>query len=152
VQPDVAYFGQKDAQQAVIIRQMTADLKLPIEIVVCPIVREPDGLAMSTRNQYLSPPQRKRATSLYRALCAGRDRIAAGERSAGRVIAAMRQILDAAGPCKIDYIAIVDPETLEEVDSVDRRVMLALAVRLESARLIDNLIVDHFLGGQSARS
>jgi len=140
VRPDVAYFGQKDAQQAVIIRRMAADLKMGIAIEVCPIVREADGLAMSTRNQYLSPPQRAQAASLYRALCAGRDRIEAGERRAGQVVAAMRRVLDEAGPCKIDYIAIVDPETLEEVDPVDRRVMLALAVRLEGARLIDNLV------------
>jgi pantoate--beta-alanine ligase len=152
VQPDAAYFGQKDAQQAVIIRRMAADLKLPIAIVVCPIVREPDGLAMSTRNQYLSPQQRRQAASLYRALCAGRDRIAAGERSAGRVIAAMRRVLDDAGPARIEYIAIVDPETFEEIDPIDRTVMLALAVRLESARLIDNLVVDHSSGTPGAQS
>lgn len=141
VRPDVAYFGQKDAQQAVIIRRMVADLKMGIAIEVCPIVREADGLAMSTRNQYLSPEQRRQAASLYRSLCAGRDRIGAGERRAGLVVAAMRRVLDEAGPCKIDYIAIVDPETLEEVDPVDRRAMMALAVRLEGARLIDNLVV-----------
>ncbi len=145
VRPDVAYFGQKDAQQAVIIRRMVADLKMGIAIEVCPIVREADGLAKSTRNQYLSPPQRVQAASLYRALCAGRDRIAAGERRAGLVVAEMRRVLDEAGPCRIDYIAIVDPETLEEVDPVDRRVMLALAVRLEGARLIDNLLVESSL-------
>jgi len=141
VQPEVAYFGQKDAQQAVIIRRMVADLMFPTRIEVCPIVREPDGLAMSTRNAYLKPAERKQAASLYRGLMTGRDLILGGELNAGRIAAAMRRVLDDAGPCRIDYISIVNTETLEELDEIVRPVMLALAVRLESARLIDNLVV-----------
>ncbi len=141
VQPDTAYFGQKDAQQAVIIRRMVADLRFPTRIEVCPIVREPDGLAMSTRNAYLSPEQRKQAASLYRGLRTGQELIQRGERNAGKVVFAIRAVLDDAGPSHIDYIAVVDPETLAEQDEISPPVMIALAVRLEGARLIDNLIV-----------
>lgn len=141
VQPDTAYFGQKDAQQAVIIRRMTADLMFPTRIEVCPIVREPDGLAMSTRNNYLSPEQRKKATGIYRGLKAGESLIKSGERSAGKVVVAIRSVLDDAGPFKVDYISAVDPETLREQDTIAPPVMLAIAARLENARLIDNLIV-----------
>lgn len=142
VQPDAAYFGQKDAQQAVLIARMAEDLKFPIRVVVCPIVREADGLACSTRNQYLAPAQRAQATSLYRALCSAREHIARGERSTGRLVAEMRKVLDDAGPCRIDYIAIVDPVTLRDVDMIERDVLIALAVRIGSARLIDNMVVE----------
>ncbi|MCK6456464.1 MAG: pantoate--beta-alanine ligase [Phycisphaerae bacterium] len=143
VRPDAAYFGQKDAQQVVIVRAMVRDLRMPIEIVTCPIVREPDGLAMSTRNAYLSADERRRATALYRALQTGAERIASGERRSGKVISAMRRVLDEASPCRIDYIAIVDPGTLEDRPELGAGpVMLALAVRIGSARLIDNQIVD----------
>lgn len=142
VQPDVAYFGQKDAQQAAIVRAMADDLKFPLRIEVCPIVREPDGLACSTRNAYLAPEHRAQAASLHRALCAGRDLLASGERRSGLILLEMRRVLDAAGSCKVDYLAIVDPHTLVDVSDVQGRVMLALAVRIGGARLIDNLLVD----------
>lgn len=142
VQPDVAYFGQKDAQQAVILRRMTTDLCFPIEIRVCPIVREPDGLACSTRNAYLSAAEREQATSLYRSLCTGRDLIAGGERRPGRVVATMRRVLDDAGVRRIDYITVADPATLVEPDEIRASVMLALAARIGPSRLIDNLPVD----------
>lgn len=143
VQPDTAYFGQKDAQQAIIIRRMTADLMFPTRIEVCPIVREPDGLAMSTRNNYLSPEQRKTAAGIYRSLKTGENLIRSGERNAGKVLIAIRRALDDAGPFKVDYISAVDPETLREQDFIAPPVMLAIAARLESARLIDNLIVQN---------
>ncbi|MFO0972182.1 MAG: pantoate--beta-alanine ligase [Phycisphaerae bacterium] len=139
VQPDRAYFGQKDAQQARIIARMTADLCLPIAIEVCPIVREADGLACSTRNQYLSAAQRAAAASVPGALQRGAALIAGGERRAGRIVYEMRRVLDAAGPCTVDYIAVVDPQTLEARDPVEGPVLLALAVRIGTTRLIDNL-------------
>ena len=141
VEPDVAIFGQKDAQQAAIIRRMTADLHMPIRIVVCPIVREADGLAMSSRNAYLSPPQREQAAGIHRALCTGRDLIAAGERRAGKVIVRMQAVLTEAGPCRPEYIAVVDPETLADVHEVSGPVLLAIAVHIGATRLIDNMQV-----------
>src|SRR5262249_11368432 len=127
--------------QAVIIRRMAADLLMPIRIETCPIVRESDGLAMSTRNQYLSPASRRQATCVYRGLQTGQERIRSGERSTGKVVAAIRRVIDDAGPARIDYIAAVDPETLVELDTVAGPVMLAAAVRIENTRLIDNIIV-----------
>ncbi len=142
VQPDVAYFGQKDAQQLAVIRQMVRDLDFPIEIVGCPTVREPDGLALSSRNAYLSPAQRQQATCLYRALCRARELIEAGEQNPDVVVRAMRLIVEQAGPADIDYISIVDPGTLAPVDRITGPVLIALAVRIGQTRLIDNLLVD----------
>ncbi len=142
VQPDRAYFGQKDAQQAVVIRRMVADLDMPIEIVVCPTVREPDGVAMSSRNAYLSPAQRRQARCLSESLRLAERMVRDGERRARLIIEAMRAHIAAAGPCEIDYIAAVDPETLEPVETIDRPCMFALAVRIGSTRLIDNLVLD----------
>ena len=143
VQPDAAYFGQKDAQQLAIIRRMTIDLRLPVEIVACPIVREPDGLAMSSRNAYLSPDDRKRSLCLNKALCAGRDALIAGERATGRIIARMQGIIATAGNVTVDYLSFVDPETLEDIgDAVAKRVLIAGAIRVGATRLIDNLLVD----------
>lgn len=142
VQPDRAYFGEKDYQQLVVLRRMTRDLDLPIEIIGCPTVREPDGLAMSSRNALLSPDQRQRALVLYRSLCAARDRVRAGERDTQTIIGLMRQIVEEAAPDKIDYISVVDPETLRPVARIEKPVRLALAVRLGPTRLIDNLPVD----------
>lgn len=144
VRPDVAYFGQKDAQQALIIRRMVDDLCLPIRIEICPLVREQDGLAMSSRNARLSPEERIRALCLFKALCVGRDRLAAGERAIGTIIAAMRRtVIDVAGfDTGIDYLNIVDPETLAPLASGAERAMLAGAVRIGDVRLIDNLVVD----------
>jgi pantoate--beta-alanine ligase len=143
VQPDVAYFGQKDAQQAIIIQRMVRDLHMPLQIVVCPLVREPDGLAMSSRNARLSAEQREQALCLYRALCRGRDELKSGAKSIGHVIAAMRTTIAESGPAiGIDYLSIVDPQTLAPITSPKARVMIAGAVRIGDVRLIDNILVE----------
>lgn len=142
VQPDAAYFGQKDAQQLAVIRRMTHDLDLPIEIVGCPTVREPDGLAMSSRNALLSPDERRRAIVLYQALAAARQAVAAGERDTGSIAAQMRRIVESAKPTRIDYISLVDPDTMQPVGRIERPVLVALAVRIGNTRLIDNLVLD----------
>ncbi len=141
VQPDVAYFGQKDAQQAIVIKRMVEDLNFPIKIVVCPTVREKDGLALSSRNQYLTPDQRKQANSLYQALLFAKERVEAGETNPETVINGMRKIIESAGPCRIDYISIVDLDKLEDVREIKLPVLIALAVHIGKARLIDNIII-----------
>lgn len=142
VQPDAAYFGQKDAQQLAVIRRMVRDLDFPLHIVGCPTVREPDGLALSSRNALLSPDERQQATALYRALTAARQRIVAGEREAATVVAEMRRLIEAVGPTRIDYVSIVDPDTMQPVERSTGPVLVALAVRFGATRLIDNLTVD----------
>lgn len=142
VLPDVAYFGQKDAQQAVVIRRMVVDLNQPVEIVVCPIIREADGVAMSSRNAYLSPEHRKQARCLVESLRLAEQMIRKGERRAATITHAMHDHITAAGPCAIDYVAAVDAETLQSLEMIDRRCLLALAVRIGSTRLIDNLVVE----------
>ncbi len=147
VQPDFAVFGQKDAQQALIIHQMAADLFMPIEIVIAPIVREADGLAMSSRNAYLSPAERARAAGLYRALSAGAALLERGIVEGGAIEQAMRAELEpvlsaADGQDRIEYLSAVNGETLEPIDADAKRVLLAGAVRFGKARLIDNIIVD----------
>jgi len=139
VQPDIAYFGQKDAQQARIIRQLVRDLNVPVKIRVCPIVREPDGLAMSSRNAYLSPEQRRQATVLYRALCAAKELVEQGERHAERVRQHMVRLIEATPGAVLDYAEIMDPETLQPVREIQQPVLAALAVRIGPARLIDNM-------------
>jgi len=142
IQPDTAYFGQKDAQQAAVIRRMTEDLNLPIEIVVCPTVRERDGLALSSRNVYLSPGARRQAVCLSEALRLGERMIRAGQTDSAKVIEAMRTHITSAGPCSIDYVEIVDPRTLRPVSRLAGPCMLAVAVRIEGTRLIDNVVVE----------
>lgn len=143
VQPDVAYFGQKDAQQALIIRRMVIDLAMPVRIVTCPLVRDADGMALSSRNAMLSPPERAQALALYRALCIGRDALLRGEASVGRIVAAMRNtVMQSAGSAVIDYLSAVDPETLEPITLPCTRVLIAGAIRLGRVRLIDNLTVE----------
>lgn len=142
VQPDVAWFGQKDAQQAAIIRRMVADLAMPIQIEVGPIVRESDGLAMSSRNARLSAKERAAAPRLYLALCAGRDRLQAGETSTGRVIAAMRRVLGESEGIRVDYLSLVDPDSLEDLAGPAPRMLLAGAIRIGDVRLIDNLLYE----------
>jgi pantoate--beta-alanine ligase len=142
VQPDAAYFGQKDAQQAVVLQRMVADLSFPVQIVVCPIVREPDGLALSSRNAYLEPTQRKQALCLYHALQAGQQAIARGIKTSDRINAIMRDVIQAAGPFAIDYLEVVDTQTLEAVELVTGTVLLAGAIRVGTVRLIDNLLVE----------
>ncbi|MGD8453701.1 MAG: pantoate--beta-alanine ligase [Phycisphaerae bacterium] len=142
IQPNVAYFGQKDYQQLAVLRRMVADLDLPLEIVGCPIVREESGLALSSRNRYLSPAERQQATCLYRGLCDVRERIHAGERDTVALLAVLRETIERAGPARIDYLSIVDPESLQPVAEVGAPVLIALAVRIGPARLIDNMLVD----------
>ena len=145
VQPRKAYFGRKDAQQARIIRQMARDLHLDSEIVVCPIVREPDGLAMSSRNAYLNPAERLAATILFRALDGARASIARGERDALRLTAAARETLRTEPLAEIGYTELVDAETLEPVTRLRGVCLALLAVRFgatRSTRLIDNLLIE----------
>ncbi len=142
ITPDVAYFGEKDAQQLAVIRRMVDDLNMPIEIRPCPTVREPDGLAMSTRNQYLDPDQRRQATCLHRALTRAAELIATGEKSAPAIIDVMTEIINSASQAQIDYISIVDKDLLQPLATLDRPCLIALAVRIGPARLIDNILVD----------
>lgn len=142
VQPDVAYFGQKDYQQALVIRRMVEDLNVPVELCVCPTVREPDGLAMSSRNAYLSPAGRQRALVLWKSLERARQLVAAGQRHAGQVIVEMREIIHTAEDAQIDYVALVDPLSLEPVEVIDRPTLAAVAVRIEKTRLIDNCLLE----------
>ncbi|HUD70793.1 MAG TPA: pantoate--beta-alanine ligase [Dongiaceae bacterium] len=139
VKPQVAYFGEKDGQQLRIIRKMVRDLHLGVEIAGCPTVREPDGLAMSSRNAYLSPEERRAAPVLYQALTAAAEAVRAGETDAARVIARVQALIAAEPLARIDYVDAVDDETLESVTVIERPVMLALAVWFGKARLIDNL-------------
>jgi pantoate--beta-alanine ligase len=142
VQPTRAYFGQKDAQQTVVIRTMARDLNLPAQIVVAPTMREPDGLAMSSRNVYLGPDERRAATALYRALQAARQRYVLGERSADSLRSTMRAILDAEPLAQIDYISIADQLALRELDQINESgALVSLAVRFGKTRLIDNLVL-----------
>jgi pantoate--beta-alanine ligase len=141
VQPDRAYFGQKDAQQAAVIRQMTRDLNFPIEIVVCPTVREPDGLAMSSRNVYLDPPQRKAATVLYRSLSAARSAYDGGERNAAKLRQIMGDVLAAEPLAQVQYVSCADYETLKELELVTGKTLLSMAVFVGKTRLIDNLVL-----------
>jgi pantoate--beta-alanine ligase len=142
VQPDVAYFGQKDFQQALVIRRMAADLDVPTAIRVCAIVREPDGLAMSSRNRYLSPAARQRALVLWRSLQLAGELVAAGERSASVIAAGMREVIETAPDARIDYIALVDPDTLQPVETLSGPTLAALAVKIENTRLIDNCLLE----------
>ncbi len=142
VQPNRAYFGRKDAQQARIIRQMAWDLNLTTQIVVRPILREPDGLALSSRNVYLNADERRAATALYRSLEAARQKIIAGERSADPLLAALRRVIDSEPGVVLDYAEIVDAETLEPVVSVHGECLILLAVKLGKTRLIDNALIE----------
>jgi pantoate--beta-alanine ligase len=142
VAPDVAYFGQKDAQQVAVIKRMVTDLNFPLKIVVCPTVRAAGGLAMSSRNQYLSPHQKKDATCIYRSLQAARKMINAGVTNPKTITAQMRKILSTAGSLSIDYVSIVDADTLDDLHQIAGRVLIAVAVRIGSTRLIDNILVD----------
>jgi len=141
VQPQKAYFGQKDAQQARVIQQMTRDLNLPIDIVVCPIVREPDGLAMSSRNTYLDPEQRQAATVLYRALIAAQEAFAGGERDGGRLRAIVAETVAAEPLAEMQYVSCADPETLQEMETIQARALISMAVYVGRTRLIDNVIL-----------
>jgi len=141
VGPSRAYFGQKDAQQLAVVRRMVADLAFPNQIVARPTVREPDGLAVSSRNAYLSPDERRRATALYRALAAGRAVFEAGGRDPAAVEAAARDLLEDAPGVEPDYVALVDPVTFEPVKQAEPGQVLATAARVGRTRLIDNVIL-----------
>jgi len=139
--PSRAYFGQKDAQQAAVIRRMVRDLDFPVEVVVCPTVREADGLALSSRNAYLGTEERKAAAVLYRALCAAKEKFDAGERSAEMLRHAMESVISAEPLAGMQYVSAADPETLEELERVDGGVLLSMAVRIGKTRLIDNFLI-----------
>jgi len=138
VRPDIAYFGQKDYQQCVVVRHMVRDLNFDVKILVCPTIREADGLATSSRNVYLSLEEREQATVLYRALRKAEEMFRNGERLAVPIMAAMDEVIREAPLVKVDYIAVVNPETLREIRRVESEAMVLLAVRLGRTRLIDN--------------
>lgn len=139
VTPDVALFGEKDYQQLKVIERLVRELNLPVQVVGCPTVREEDGLAVSSRNAYLSRDERRQASCLYRALAEAAEAMAAGETDSAALIARMTGRVLQAGPAKIDYIAIVDPRTLRAVNPVRGPVRICLAVRIGGCRLIDNV-------------
>jgi len=141
VQPDRVYFGEKDAQQLAVVRRMAADLNLPVEIRGCPLIRDPDGLAISSRNVYLSEGERRRALALGRALLEAKDAIAGGERDAGRLADAVRRRLEEAEGVETEYVAVVDPDTLDDLATIGENVLVAAAIRVGATRLIDNVLL-----------
>ncbi len=141
VEPDVAFFGQKDAAQVAIIRRMVRDLNLPVEIVACPIVREPDGLAMSSRNMYLNPEQRKQALVLHRTLQRVGQMVKGGERNSAKLAAAGQQEFAKEPSVRLDYFEIVDPDTLNPVANVAGGALVAVAAYVGTTRLIDNILI-----------
>lgn len=141
VRPDVVVFGQKDAQQVAVVRRMVRDLDMPIKVEVVPTIREPDGLAMSSRNRYLSTEQRAQSVVLYRSLQLARELIHSGECDSRRIRLAMRGLIRSQSHGSIEYIEIVDPNQLKPVARIKGRTLIALAVRFGKARLIDNIVV-----------
>ena len=144
VEPDAAFFGQKDAAQVAIVRRMVRDLNLPVEIVVCPIVREPDGLAMSSRNAYLDPVQRKQALVLHRSLLRVQQLAAAGERNAAKLVTAGRGEFGKESFARLDYFEIVNPDTLDPVNDVSNGALVAVAAFVGNTRLIDNVVLQKY--------
>ena len=141
IEPDVAFFGQKDAAQLAVIRRMVRDLNFPVEIVACPIMREADGLAMSSRNSYLNRDERARALVLRRSLERAQQEFQAGERISAKLISAARDLFAAEPKVRLDYLEIVDPDTLEPVERISGKSLLAVAAHVGSTRLIDNLVL-----------
>jgi pantoate--beta-alanine ligase len=141
VAPDLAYFGEKDAQQLAILMRMAADLNLTPEIRGCPLVREPDGLALSSRNAYLSADERRRALALSAALAEARLLLAAGERDAAKVARAVQQKLEAAQGVETQYVAVIDPDTLADLTRIADKVLVAVAAKVGQTRLIDNILL-----------
>jgi pantoate--beta-alanine ligase len=139
-QPDRAYFGEKDAQQLAVVRHLASDFNVPVEIVGVPTVREPDGLAISSRNQRLQPDERRIATVLYEGLQAAQARVASGERDPARVAAAAREVISRQQPVKLEYLDIVDPSEMQPVGRIDGPVVIAGAIWVGAVRLIDNVI------------
>jgi pantoate--beta-alanine ligase len=142
VEPDIAVFGQKDAQQAVVIREMVRQLDFPVGIALAPTAREEDGLALSSRNAYLSPDERKRAPCIYMSLGVGRDLLASGERNAARVIRGVEDHLKVGGIRDIEYVELRDAGDLSTVEVAEGTILLAVAARLGAARLIDNVVLE----------
>ena len=142
VQPQRAYFGQKDAQQAAVIRRMARDLDFPVEIVVCPTVREPDGLALSSRNKYLEGEDRKAALVLYRALSAAKAAFEKGDRDAEALRSLMRRTIAAEPRARMQYVSCADYDTLDELEKVTGKSLLSLAVLIGKTRLIDNFVLE----------
>ncbi len=140
--PDIAYFGQKDAQQLAILQRMTDDLDFPVQIRSCPIVREPDGLAMSSRNRYLNPEERKQALCLFQSLRHAEQLVRGGQTDAQTITEEVRRIIQMQPLAQIDYISIVDKDFLQPISMIDQPVLLAIAVRIGPARLIDNIFID----------
>jgi pantoate--beta-alanine ligase len=149
VAPDVAYFGRKDYQQTLVVRQMIRDLDLPVRIVVCPTVREPDGLALSSRNKYLNPEERRQATALFRCLRLADELVDSGERDTAKILAQMRALLATAPLVREDYLVLADPETLVEVQRIERPTLAAIAAFVGTTRLIDNATIGQWLPGDS---
>jgi pantoate--beta-alanine ligase len=141
IEPDRAYFGQKDAQQAILVRRMAADLDLSVGIVVCPIVRERDGLALSSRNAYLTPEERRAAPVLHRSLRAVSAAWGAGERRGERLREAARAVLVTEPLAAVDYVSAAEPETLDEIETTTGRVLVSMAVRFGTTRLLDNILL-----------
>ena len=142
VQPTHAYFGQKDAQQAIVIRKMVTDLNMGIDVIVCPTIREHDGLAMSSRNIYLTPEQRRSAVVLSQSLKLAERLWADGERNAERIRREMRQLIERQPEGQIDYISVADTLTLEELDTITSTALVSLAVRFGKTRLLDNVVLE----------
>jgi pantoate--beta-alanine ligase len=142
VKPHVAVFGQKDAQQAIILKRMVEDLNMDVDMLIAPIVREPDGLAMSSRNKYLSEKERKEATVLYRSIKMAEDEYD-HSKSSSKIKNMMKEMIEENSTCKIDYIEIVDGETLTEPTQQSKKVLIALAVFFSQTRLIDNVLVSN---------
>lgn len=139
--PDKAYFGQKDAQQVIVIKRMARDLNFPLEVVLCPTLREPDGLAMSSRNVYLSPEERRAATVLYRALSAAKQEFDSGQRDAELLRSILASTIAAEPLAREEYVSAADPDTLAELEQIKDQVLLSLAVKIGKTRLIDNFLL-----------
>ena len=142
VAPDRAYFGQKDAQQLAIIKRMVLDLNMDVEVIGCPIIREEDGLAKSSRNTYLSPEERKAALILSKTITLGENMVKNGEKDCKVVLDAMKKNIETEPMAKIDYVKIVDGLTMQQIDTIDRPILCAMAVYIGKTRLIDNFIAD----------
>ena len=150
VQPDLAFFGQKDAAQVAIVKKMVCDLNFDVRIVVCPIVREADGLAMSSRNAYLNPEQRKQALVLYRSLMRLQMLVDRGETRSTTLLAAGKQVIAEEPLVKLDYLEIVNPETLDQADEIGQGALIAVAAYVGSTRLIDNIVVHGKAAGKTS--
>lgn len=142
VVPDIAFFGQKDAQQTIVIKRMVADLNMGLEIVVCPTVREPNGLAVSSRNQYLTDRQKQDAALIYKSLLKCDEMIKAGTKDTDKIIGEMKKVMDQVPSIEIEYVSIVDARNLQSLDRIADKVLAAVAVNIGPARLIDNILVD----------